>query len=135
MSALTTAAAEEEVVVYLILCRGPRTIENCRSSAFKSDDYGFVALVSENVTAEAVAFPTEAVGVVEACVDILPLAGAWFGVVGVCRHYGEVDDGFFVRDIRTWYLIECPGGGAKFYSRAGPPRGAYEILQDRYAPI
>lgn len=110
MPPLTTTAAEEEVVVYFILCGGTRTIEDCRGSAFESDHYRFIVLVGKNVTAEAVAFPTEAVGVVEACVDVLPFASAWLGVIGVGCHDGEVDDSLFVRDVRGWYLIECPGG-------------------------
>lgn len=107
---LTAAAAEEEVVIDFISCGGASAVEDRRSGALQGDYDGFVAFVGEDVATETIAFPAEAVGVVEARGDVFPFAAA-LGVlvVRVCCHYGKVDDGFFVGDIRTGDFIERPG--------------------------
>lgn len=109
MAALGATAAEEEIIVDLVLGGRAGTVEDGGGGAFESDDDRLVALICEDVTAQAIALPSEGVGVVESGRDVFPLAGAGFLVIGIPGHYGEIDDGFFVSNVRAGNLVEGPG--------------------------
>lgn len=109
MAALPTATAEEEIVVDFILCRRTSAIKDCRSGALESYDDSFVAFIREDVATKTIAFPAKTVGIVEACIDVFPLAGVWVLGICICCHEGKTDDGFFVRDVGSRYFIESPG--------------------------
>lgn len=106
---LSAAATEEKIVVDFVLGCRARAIENCWGSAFEGDDDSLVTFICEDMAAQPILFPAEAIGVIKACGNIFPLAaGFWVLVVGVCCHYREVDDGFFVCDVGTGNFVKGP---------------------------
>ena len=86
MSSLTTTAAEKQVVILLVGCRGICSIPDGHRSSLDGHDNGFVTLVGKDVTLEAVKVPTETVRIVEAILVHPVPVPLLLLVIGVCGH-------------------------------------------------
>lgn len=102
------AASEEQIVVDLIV-RGGATLEERDRGAFETYDDGGVLRIGENMATEPITFPTEVLRVIEAAFDILPVSSIWFLHVCVGGNPSHGQNGTFVGDIGTGYLINGPG--------------------------
>lgn len=105
---LTTAAAEKKIVVLFIVGGGFCTIEDRHGRPFEANDNCGIALIGEDMTSQAIAFPAKALRVVEAVVDVRPFALAHYGHVSVACHPREADYRIFVSHIWARYVIYRP---------------------------
>lgn len=103
------------------MCGGAVAIEHGGGGSFETYNDGVVALVGKDVTTQAIALPAKTGGSVVALRDIFPISFAGDFIVGICRHDGQIDDRFFISNVRAVHLVEGPSRGVK---DGGPPKVA-----------
>jgi hypothetical protein len=109
-STLATAARSEQVVVQFVVASGFRTIEDSHRGAFQTDNNRLVLLVREDMTSQAILFPSEVFGIVVTASNLLPLSCSMLVCIRIVGHPCEAQDGLFIRRIRSSYFIVRPGG-------------------------
>ena len=113
MAALTTATAEEEIVVHLVVGLRPGRIVDGARGALDDDGNGGVALVSVDVSSQAIILPPEAIRVIHAPLDVLPIARSGREDVGVGRHLGKGQNRRLVGHVGAGQRVHGPGRGAQ----------------------
>ncbi len=108
MSTLATAAAEEEVVVDLVVRLRSTTVVRGRRSALDRYDDGRVPLLGKDMTPQSIGFPSEAVGIVETSFDVFPVARVGWEIICVGRHARQRQDRSFVRHVGPRKLVDRP---------------------------
>lgn len=108
--ALATAAAEEEVVVDLVVDLSSATVVDGARRALEGHDDGRIGLVGKDMTAQSIRFPAKAVRVIVATLDVFPIARVRWKVICVCGHACESQDASLVGDIGTGKIVDGPSG-------------------------
>lgn len=72
--ALTTATAEEKIVIFPVAATRAGTAKEGQGCALDADDDGLVDFICEDVTSQTVGLPAKVIGIIEAMADWIPLA-------------------------------------------------------------
>ena len=130
LAALAAAAAEEKIVVDLVVGRRFGAVKHGGRGALETDDHGCVVSVREDVPTQAVRLPAKVLGVVEAAADVLPRARMGLEDVGVRGHAGETQDRLLVGDIGPGDGIQSPVGGRQLDGPALGPSPRQDTVDD-----
>ena len=115
LSALSAAAAEEEIVVDLVVGSRLRTIEDSRRCSFQAYDNGGVLRVGKDVSAQAVRLPAKVFGVVVSVPHVFPFSSMRFEYVRVRCHTSKAYDGLFVGYVGSRDLVDGPVLGSQLH--------------------
>lgn len=108
LAALATAAAEEQIVVDLVVGRGFRSVEHGRRCALQPDDNRRVLGIREDVPSQAIRLPPKVFRVVEATAYVLPLSSVRLQYVSIRRHTRKAQYRLSVGHIRPRKLVDGP---------------------------
>lgn len=108
LTTLTTATAEEKVVVdFVVRCRF-LSIKHCSRCAFQADDDRGVVLVCKYMTSESICLPTERLRFVKPSVRILPITLSRLLHICIRRHLRHAYHRLLVPNVRPIQLIQRP---------------------------
>lgn len=105
---LSAAAAEEQVIVDLVVGRRAISVKHSGRGPLQSDDDSRVILVSPDMTTQTVSFPAKVSAPVERLANILPVGLPWLLNICVGRHQSQAQDGVFVCHVRCWDVVHGP---------------------------
>lgn len=108
LALLGTTAAEEQVIVFLIVRRGAFAIKNSWRCAFETDHDSRVGFISPNMATQTISLPTEILCSIEWFANFLPVWHSWLFNVSIGCYEGHGENGLFVGNVRPRHIIHSP---------------------------
>lgn len=105
---MTAAAAEEEIVIHLVVGGRPCAVKKSGRGSLERDNNSTVRIIRIYVATESIVLPTKTSRVVKFAIDILPVLGSGYFNIVVRRHLRQGQNSIFICNIRPCHSVHGP---------------------------